>query len=547
MIAHVTKEAFNACPLEHLENCPLGQEVSACELFGRLSQLFKKNYGIGLDFTRSLDSLTEQIQELQMKQQQIHDTDLCAIWPKIRAQLPSTVASAPSPTATANEIRAWMMDPANAAHLTSITRLDLNSLCLKTIPPEIGQLSKLTQLDLSYNQITSIPDAIGQLSQLSQLVLSNNQITSIPDVIGQLSQLSYLHLSTNQITSIPDAIGKLSQLSYLYLNNNQITSIPDAIGKLSQLSQLVLSNNQITSIPDAIGQLSKLSYLFLANNQITSIPDAIVKLSELSYLHFNNNHITSIPDAIVKLSELSYLYFNNNQITSIPETIRQLSKLSSLYLSDNQITSIPDAIGKLSQLSSLDLSRNQITSIPDAIGQLSKLSYLYLNNNPILCVTKSVLTSFRRNNYTIKTFSEALQWRAQSALAKLCLAIMQDGGQAMQNMPALLSHLSPEERERIFFHIWNLNQPSKMPDVQWGEHHALDDPKLFMRAVHRSIVGHLEALSQDQRNVVYRKIGQLAGKSETEALQWGKDHAAENLPCLADALTGLKIINNEDV
>jgi Leucine-rich repeat (LRR) protein len=456
MIAHVTKEAFNACLLEHLENCPLGQEVSACELFGRLNQLFKKTYGIGLDFTRSLDSLTEQIQELQMKQQQIDDTDLCAIWPKIRAQLPSTVASAPLPTATAHEVRAWMMDPANAVHLTSITTLDLEGLQLKTIPPEIGQLSKLFFLNLSRNQITSIPDAIGQLSQLSYLYLYDNQITSIPKVIGQLSQLSNLYLYDNQITSIPEAIGKLSQLSYLHLHDNQITSIPDAIGKLSQLACLSLSNNQITSIPKVIGQLSQLSYL--------------------------------------------------------------------------------------------DLSRNQITSIPDAIGKRSKLLYLYLNNNPILCIATAVLTSSSMKNHpTIKTFSEALQWRAQSALAKLCLAIMQDGGQAMQNMPALLSHLSPEERGRIFFHVWNLNKPSKMPDVQCGEHHALDDQKLFMRAVHRSIVGHLEALPHEQRDAVYRKIGQWAGKSETEALQWGQDHAAENLPRLADLLTELKIINNGDL
>jgi hypothetical protein len=379
MIAHVTKEAFNACSLEHLENCPLGQEVSACELFGRLNQLFKKTYGIRLDFTRSLDSLTEQIQELQIKQQPIDDRDLCAIWPKIRAELLSTATSAPSPAATANEIRAWMMDPANAAHLTDITRLNLDALELKTIPLEIGQLSQLSRLNLSNNQITSIPDAMGQLSKLSRLYLSHNQITSIPDAIGQRSQLTWL-----------------------------------------------------------------------------------------------------------------------------------------------------------------SLFHNQITSIPDAIGQFSPGGYLDLCNNPILYITKAVLTSFRRNNYTIKTFSEALQWDAKSALAKLCLAIMQDRDRAMQDMLELLSQLSPEERGQIFFHVWDLNNPSQTPNVRWGEHHALDNPELFMRAVHRSIVGHLKALPQYQRDAVYRRIGQLAGEGEKEGLQWGKDHATENLPRLADALTELK-------
>jgi Leucine-rich repeat (LRR) protein len=452
MIAHVTEAAFNACSLEHLEQCPLGQEVSACELFGRLNQLFSKTYGIGLDLTRSLDSLTEQIQELQIKQQQIHDRDLCIIWSKICTALPSTVPSVSLPTATAHEIRAWMMDPANAPHLTNITYRYLGNLDIKTIPSEIGQLVTLSGLDLSHNQIASIPDAIGKLSKLSNLSFSNTQITSIPDAMGQLSQLAYLNLSNNQITSIPDAMGQLSQLTYLRLSDNQITSIPDAMGQLSQLAYLNLSNNQITSIPAQIGQLSK-----------------------LRELHLNNNHITSIPDEIRQLSQLLCFPFFNN---------------------------------------------------------------------PILCISKAVLTSARtKYNPIFTTFAKALQWDAKSALAKLCLAIMQDGGQAMQNMPALLSHLSPEERERIFFHVWNLNKPSKMPDARWGEQHVLDNPELFMRAVHRSIVGHLETLPQEQRDTVYRKIGQWVGKNEMEAVHWGKESATENLPRLADALTALTIIS----
>jgi hypothetical protein len=365
-----------------------------------LSQLFKKTYGIELDLTRSLDSLAEQIQELQIKQQQIHDRDLCAIWPKIHSQLPPTATSAPPPVVEANEIRAWMMESANLPYLASITSLDLENLFLKTIPSEIGQLS-----------------------QLSYLGLSNNKIAHIPDAIGQLSQLSYLGLSNNKIAHIPDEIGQLSQLSYLGLSNNKIAHIPDAIGKLSQLSSLNLSNNQITSITDEVGQL------FL-------------------------------------------------------------------------------------------------------------LPLFFFHNNPVLYISKAVLTSDSTKHYeTKKTFAEALQWRAQFPLAKLCLAIMQDGKQAMENMPALLSHLFPEERSRIFFHIWDLNKPSKRPDVQWGEQHALDKPELFMCAVHRSIVGYLATLPQKPQNAVYRKIGQLVGRRHAEALWWGKDHATENLPRLADALT----------
>jgi Leucine-rich repeat (LRR) protein len=514
MIAHVTEATFNACPLEHLETCPLGQEVSACELFGRLSQLFKKTYGIGLDFTRSLDSLTEQIHELQIKQQQIHDRDLCAIWPKIRAALPPTATSAPPPAATANEVRAWMMDPANALYLASITSLNINGLHLKTVPSEIGQLS-----------------------QLAELYLFNNQITSVPDEIGQLPTLEFLNLSDNQITSIPVALAQLSQLSQLYLDCNKITNIPDALAQLPTLEFLNLSDNQITSIPDAIGQLSTLEYLNLSDNQITSIPDAIGQLLTLACLRLSGNKITTIPDALAQLAQLKDLFLYNNQITSIPDALAQLSQLAILNLDGNQITSIPDAIAQFPKLAYLTLESNQITNIPDAIAQLPTLEFLDLRSNPIFRISKAVLTNARtKDNATIKIFAKALQWQAKSPLAKLCLAIMQDRDGAMQNMPALLSHLSSEERGRIFYHVWDLNKCPQTPDAQWGEHHALDNPELFMRAVHRSIVGHLQTLPPEQKNAVYRKLDQFLSLYDSEELQWGKNLATENAPRLADAL-----------
>ena len=54
--------------------------------------------------------------------------------------------------------------------------LELSSLGLTTLPPEIGQLTALTQLDLCDNQLTSLPPEIGQLTVLTQLDLSDNQL-----------------------------------------------------------------------------------------------------------------------------------------------------------------------------------------------------------------------------------------------------------------------------------------------------------------------------------------------------------------------------------
>ncbi|MEX1027051.1 MAG: hypothetical protein WD049_03450 [Candidatus Paceibacterota bacterium] len=42
--------------------------------------------------------------------------------------------------------------------------LDLSTLGLATLPPEIGQLKTLRKLDLSHNQLSTLPPEIGQLT-----------------------------------------------------------------------------------------------------------------------------------------------------------------------------------------------------------------------------------------------------------------------------------------------------------------------------------------------------------------------------------------------
>jgi hypothetical protein len=50
---------------------------------------------------------------------------------------------------------------------TQRTFLDLSTLGLTQVPPEIGQLTALTQLALHNNQLTSLPPEIGQLTALT--------------------------------------------------------------------------------------------------------------------------------------------------------------------------------------------------------------------------------------------------------------------------------------------------------------------------------------------------------------------------------------------
>src|SRR3990172_4554490 len=258
-------------------------------LFRRLAKLFSDTYGIHIHQPTVPCSATE-IANLQTFAKQIEDQSLITLWDQIRLQL-----NLPVPLQTADAIRAWMNDPANAGQLNSIITLRVVRRNLRIIPSEIRLLTQLRHLTLAYNKITAIPDAISALTQLQELDLTHNQITVIPDAISALTQLHRLDLTCNLIREIPDAIRDLTQLHVLNLTRNQITVIPDEIRALTQLRDLNLASNKITVIPDEIRALTQLQHLTLAGNQITVIPDTISALTQLLALNLSGNQITVIP------------------------------------------------------------------------------------------------------------------------------------------------------------------------------------------------------------------------------------------------------------
>src|SRR3990172_7048871 len=211
--------------------------ASHLTLFRRLAKPFSDTYGIHIPQPTVPCSATE-IANLQTIAKQIEDQSLITLWDQIQLQL-----NLPAPLQTADAIRAWMNDPANAGQLNSITTVVARDL--RIIPSEIRLLTQLQVLDLASNQITEIPDALRALTQLQVLDLDRNQIKVIPDAICDLTQLRELYIACNLIREIPDAIRALTQLQRLYLNDNQITVIPDALRDLTQLQRLYLNGNKL--------------------------------------------------------------------------------------------------------------------------------------------------------------------------------------------------------------------------------------------------------------------------------------------------------------
>lgn len=86
------------------------------------------------------------------------------------------------------------------AYTSKARSLNLETLWLTSLPPEIGQLVDLKDLFLRHNKLNFLPSQIGQLVQLERLFLNYNQINFLPSEIGQLVELQQLCVYDNPLT-----------------------------------------------------------------------------------------------------------------------------------------------------------------------------------------------------------------------------------------------------------------------------------------------------------------------------------------------------------
>jgi len=128
--------------------------------------------------------------------EQINDASLMKLWNRLWSTIKGQNPQLPEPVLeTADDLRAWMTN--NSKILNSITRLNLSSLCLSKIPPEIKYLPNLEELDLSHNYIQDITP-IARFAQLKSLFLNNNHIQDLSP-ISSLKKLTALVVSHNKI------------------------------------------------------------------------------------------------------------------------------------------------------------------------------------------------------------------------------------------------------------------------------------------------------------------------------------------------------------
>ncbi|WPD24168.1 MAG: COR domain-containing protein [Candidatus Electrothrix scaldis] len=204
------------------------------------------------------------------------------------------------------------------AKASGATGLDLSSMGLTSLPPELFQLTNLTRLDLRGNQLTALPPEICQLTNLTKLYLSDNQLSSLSLELFQLTNLWRLNLSGNQLTSLPPEICRLTNLTEFYLSRNQFTTLPLEICQLTKLTALGLSSKQLTTLPPEICQLTNLKGLSLSYNQLRSLPSEIGQLTNLIELHLRDNQLSDLPPEICRLTKLIWLYVAGNPLLCPP-------------------------------------------------------------------------------------------------------------------------------------------------------------------------------------------------------------------------------------
>ena len=334
-------------------------------------------------------------------------------------------------------------------------------------PEHAARIARITQLDLSNLELKILPPEIGKFIGLESLDLNGNQLTDLPGTIGNLTELRKLSLDKNPLKSFPDIICKLTELRELSLNKTQLASLPDTFGELNQLQSLDLGENQLILLPNTIGNLTRLYMLVLIDNRLTCLPSTIGECTQLNWLFLSNNQLTSLPDTIGKLAHLHFFYLNNNQLTYLPDTIGNLTDLREWILDSNPLISTFNK----------NLSEAKDSRKIDLIEFMERRS---------ACST----------------------YLCQSSFGALCQGI-----HCGVNDEALREHfeaLSPQMQQQIR-NKWAATPSSSSSSSEAGED-LFADRALFARSVISVLREKLGTLSQEEKNLIYQRVWELAGQ-----------------------------------
>lgn len=158
---------------------------------------------------------------------------------------------------------------------------------------------KVAGLDLRENVLGLLPEALLSLPHfvtLSRLNLDSNLLTSLPDVLGTLANLRSLSARSNRFAHVPPCILQLDRLEKLDLSDNEITSLPLSIANMRSMAKLRLSKNKLRKLPSSIICMASLKLLAVKDNPLISPPCTFLD---------NTDHLVEHLEYLYSLQEMN--------------------------------------------------------------------------------------------------------------------------------------------------------------------------------------------------------------------------------------------------
>jgi len=151
-----------------------------------------------------------------------------------------------------------------------------------------------------------------------------------------------------------------------------------------------------------------------------------------------------------------------------------------------------------------------------------------------LFIDDNVLERFSRVP-EIAQYKAEREYPANTTLARVYKNVLQVQNFTKELKQAFMD-LSQEEKNLIYKHVYLCAGSPQTDDLQWGEHQVFENFDVFGRAVRAAGLEKFNSLTTDEKNIVYGRIYDLAGKPRTKDPQWGENNAMKNLSRLFDAI-----------
>ncbi|XP_035662969.1 insulin-like growth factor-binding protein complex acid labile subunit [Branchiostoma floridae] len=256
---------------------------------------------------------------------------------------------------------------------------------------------RLTRLNLSSNKLTTIPTPLTSMASMTMLSLGGNPLGQIqPGILQSMPALHTLELEKVGLSYLPSGTFSNSSLTHLNLAFNKLQGLPMDIFSGTALRVLQLQGNQFSQFPRAVAALSSLELLDICHNAITVLEpvEDFSRLTKLTRLLMHDMGLRRIDkDGIFHGMEcLEELDLSRNKLTTLPRnTFHGLPSLRTVLLGQNKLQSLPiNIFSNTTTLDHIDLSHNKLEYLSTlSVTTMSKESIssqnVHLENNPWYC------------------------------------------------------------------------------------------------------------------------------------------------------------------